>query len=160
MKYFLFSCLLALAVNCHNNSSIANNTATITNTDTVPAEKESAKNETLEGEWRLQPVLASDTASGRIPVLNFDLKNNRVNGNTGCNTFGGSFVMKSDALRFSSNMISTKMACPGYNEKIFLNNLLKTNRYEISEGILHLKYNTTILSNWARHADTATTRQL
>jgi len=52
------------------------------------------------------------------------------------------------------------MACPGYNEKAFLDNLLKTNRYRIKNGVLQLMYNTTILSNWVRHADTSISRQL
>jgi heat shock protein HslJ len=106
------------------------------------------------------PVLASDTAAGKIPQLNFNLKTNRFSGNTGCNTMSGSFDVKEDALRFGENMVSTKMACPGYNEKVFIDNLLKTNRYEIKNGVLQLMYNTTILSNWVRHSDTAITRQI
>jgi len=161
MKYLLFSCLIAAVNYCHSSAiTIKGDTSRTRHIDSIPSDKEAVKNETLAGDWQLQPVLASDTASGRIPKLNFDLKNNRVSGNTGCNSFGGSFVLKGDGLIFSSNMISTKMACPGYNEKIFLDNLLKTNRYEIKQGVLQLMYNTTILSNWTRHADTAATRQL
>ena len=161
MKYFLFSCLISVVAYYYNLPVSTNNTDTnITRIDSIPADKEAAKNETLAGKWQLQPVLASDTASGRIPTLNFDLSTSRVNGNTGCNSFVGSFILKDNALSFSNNMISTKMACPGYNEKVFLDNLLKTNRYQIKEGILQLMYNTTILSNWVRHADTSISRQL
>ena len=161
MKYFLFSCLISI-ITCKNNIPVSiNNTDTnIMRSDSVPNDNEAVKNETLAGKWQLQPVLASDTASGRIPTLDFDLSKNRVNGNTGCNSFGGSFILKGNALSFSSRMISTKMACPGYNEKVFLDNLLKTNRYQIKEGVLQLMYNTTILSNWVRHADTSISRQL
>lgn len=161
MKYFLFTCLI-LVVTCHNNFPVSTNNidTNITRTDSVPIGKEAVKNETLAGKWQLQPVLASDTASGRIPTLNFDLLKSRVNGNTGCNSFGGSFELKGNALSFSTNMISTKMACPGYNEKIFLDNLFKTNRYQIKEGVLQLMYNNTILSYWVRHADTSISRQL
>ena len=160
MKYFLLSCLISIAT-CHNNNlPVSGKTDTnVVRTDSIP-NKEAVKNETLAGKWQLQPVLASDTASGKIPSLDFDLQKSRVNGNTGCNSFGGSFMLKGDALSFGSNMISTKMACPGYNEKTFLDNLLKTNRYQIKNGILQLMYNTTILSNWVRHADTSISRQL
>jgi heat shock protein HslJ len=161
MKYFLFSCLI-LAATCRNDLPVStNNTDTnVTHSDSVPPDKEAAKNETLAGKWQLQPVLASDTASGKIPVLDFDLSKKRVSGNTGCNSLRGSFILKDDALNFSSNMISTKMACPGYNEKAFLDNLLKTNRYEIKSGVLQLMYNTTILSKWVRHADTSINKEL
>ncbi len=161
MKYFLFSCVI-LTVTCHNNNlpvAVNNTDTNIIQTDSIP-KKESKKNETLAGKWQLQPVLASDTASGRIPTLSFNLSQNRVTGNTGCNSFSGTFMLKGDELSFSHNGISTKMACPGYNEKAFLDNLLKTNRYQIKNGVLQLMYNTTILSNWVRHADTSISRQL
>ena len=161
MKYFLFSCLI-LAATCRNNNlpSAALADSSITTIDTVPSKTDAAKNETLAGKWQLQPVLASDTASGKIPVLNFDLSTKKVSGNTGCNSFGGSFNLNGDALSFNNNMISTKMACPGYNEKAFIDNLLKTNRYQIKNGVLQLMYNTTILSKWERHADTTIGKQL
>ncbi len=162
MKYFLFSCLFITAATCNNSLPAAKNNVdtNIVRNDSVPSNAEAQQNETISGEWQLQPVLASDTATGRIPKLNFDLKENRINGNTGCNSFGGNFILKDAALSFNPNMISTKMACLGYNEKIFLDNLLKTNRYEIKQGILQLMYNTTILSYWVRQQDTTISKQL
>ena len=59
----------------------------------------------------------------------------------------GSFVIKEDALSFAEQIIITRMACPGYNEKAFLENFTKTNRFQIKNGTLQLMYNTTILSN-------------
>ncbi len=154
--------MFASILTCHNGNNIplVNSDSTIVKTDTVPSGNDASKNETLQGEWYLQPVLPSDTAAGKIPTLKFDLKTNRVSGNTGCNSFGGSFMIKGSALSFSPNMISTRMACPGYNEKAFLDNLIKTNRYEIKEGVLQLMYNTTILSNWRRQIDTSISKQL
>lgn len=154
--------MLASVLTCHNGNNIlaAPSDSNITRADTSSSNIDAKKNETLQGEWYLQPVLTSDTAAGKIPTLKFDLKTNKVGGNTGCNSFNGSFIAKDDALNFSNNMISTKMACPGYNEKAFLDNLLKTNRYQIKEGVLQLMYNTTILSNWKRHADTSISKQL
>lgn len=161
MKHLLFLCLLLSIYNCHNKV-VLNNTNTVNQikTDTSVNGNDASKNETLAGKWQLQPVLASDTSSGKIPELNFDLTNNRFHGNSGCNAISGSFVLKADGLTFNQQMISTKMACPGYNEKIFMDNLFKTNRYEIKQGVLHLMYNTTIISNWVRHADTTSTKQI
>jgi heat shock protein HslJ len=115
---------------------------------------------TLAGRWVLMPVMPSDTATGNIPYINFDLQEGRFSGNSGCNNMGGSFFVKQDALQFGENIISTKMDCPGYNEKPFLDNLLKTNRYEIKDGVLQLMYNTTILSKWVRNLDTNPTKQI
>jgi heat shock protein HslJ len=161
MKYFLFSSLLLLTITCRNNISQAGtNDSAIIQTDSVTNTKDAAQNETLAGEWHLQPVLASDTASGKIPSLNFDVKTMRVKGNTGCNSFSGTFVAGKQSLHFNKDIISTKMACPGYNEKAFIENLVKTNRYLIREGVLQLMYNSTILSKWTRTVDTSISKEL
>jgi len=161
MKYFLFTCLISV-VTCQNNVPVSTNNidTNIMRSDSIPADKEAVKNETLAGEWHLQPVLASDTASGKIPSLNFDLKTNQVKGNTGCNSFNGTFVVNAQSLHFNNNIVSTKMACPGYNEKAFVDNFLKTNRYQIKQGVLQLMYNTTVLSKWTRTVDTSINKEL
>lgn len=105
---------------------------------------------TLEGSWQLQPVLPSDTAAGKIPTLVFDLTSKKFQGNTGCNSMNGSFYLAGDSLSFDEQIVMTRMACPGYNEKIFMENLIKTNRYKIETGILQLMQEQTILSKWIR----------
>ena len=154
MKQLIITCVFLSAITCKSYLQATHSSQSLTSfrntTDTA----------TIAGNWQLQPVLASDTATGKIPQLNFDLKTNRFSGNTGCNVMTGSFVINQDALSFKENMASTKMACPGYNEQIFLENLLKTNRYEIKDGVLQLMYNTTILSKWVRHEVTKTTKQI
>ena len=165
MKYLIISYLLvAFVTNCNNGNQQQTNAvvdSTSNNNNIVnDSLRNAVKNETIAGKWFLQPVLPSDTASGRIPFLDFDLKENRFNGNTGCNGMGGSFTLNGDALSFGENIISTKMACPGYNEKSFFDNLLKTNRFEIKNGTLQLMYNTTVLSNWVRKVDITATKQI
>jgi heat shock protein HslJ len=113
----------------------------------------SASDTTLAGTWVLQPVLASDTASGRLPSLTFDLASKKFTGNTGCNGMSGHFFMKGDSLAFSEQMVMTRKACEGYNEKAFIDNLSKTNRYKIVEGVLQLMSDQTILSKWTRKED-------
>jgi heat shock protein HslJ len=154
MKHLLLSGLLFTAITCQSNTIDVNSTDISSTNNNIRA------TETIAGNWQLQPVLASDTASGKIPTLNFDLLHHKFTGNTGCNSMSGSFVLKGDALSFAEQIIITRMACPGYNEKAFLENFTKTNRYQIKNGTLQLMYNTTILSNWVRHADTATTKRI
>ena len=151
MKQLIIACVFLSAITCKSYSQAIQGLASLHNViDTA----------TIAGNWQLQPVLASDTAAGKIPQLKFDLKTNQFSGNTGCNTMAGSFTINHDALNFKENMASTKMACPGYNEQIFLENLFKTNRYEIKDGVLQLMYNTTILSKWVRHIEVKTTKQI
>ncbi len=42
------------------------------------------------------------------------------------------------------------MACIGYNEKEFIESLLRANTYKLQNGILILMFNQTELSRWTR----------
>lgn len=104
----------------------------------------------LEGAWQLQPVLPSDTATGKIPTLVFDLNSKKFQGNTGCNNMSGSFYLVNDSLSFNEQILMTKMACAGYNEEGFIQSLTKANKYKIEKGVLQLMQQQTILSKWIR----------
>ena len=153
MKQLIFfaAFISSIALSGFRTKSIVENSSSIhNNVDTT----------VVSGTWQLLPVLASDTSAGKIPQLNFNLKTNKFSGNSGCNAISGEFMINNDALTFSKNIISTRMACPGYNEKAFLESLLKTNRYEIKNGVLQLMYNTTVLSQWVRHEDKNPTKEI
>jgi heat shock protein HslJ len=120
----------------------------------APAPATPVDTSTLTGQWFLQPVLPADTAAGRIPRLIFDLKAGRFTGNTGCNNMSGSFTRTDTSLVIGERIITTKMACTGYNEKAFLESLLRTNRYKFDNGVLVLMFNQTELSRWTRKPDT------
>ncbi|MDP4214652.1 MAG: META domain-containing protein [Bacteroidota bacterium] len=107
---------------------------------------------TLNGLWYLQPVLASDTATGQIPELRFDLAKSRFTGNTGCNKMSGEFWYSAhdSSLSFSDKFASTKMACPGYNEQGFINSLKNVNHFRLRNGVLILLNDATELSHWVR----------
>ena len=113
-----------------------------------------ADDTTLAGTWVLQPVLPSDTAAGKIPTLTFNLATKKFTGNTGCNEMSGHFFLRGDSLMFDENMITTRKECEGYNEKAFIGNLIKTNRYKIEDGVLQLMSDQTILSKWKRNIKT------
>lgn len=75
------------------------------------------------------------------PALQFDLADNRVSGNTGCNQLGGSMRIKSDSL-FFSQLITTKMACAGVMEleSQFLEALREVNSFDFHDEELFLFY--------------------
>ncbi|WP_205507953.1 META domain-containing protein [Longitalea arenae] len=151
-----FTLLLSIWVlSC--NGSPGNNLPTYDSTkaekkDTAIAQAPQSQPDTtkLGGLWFLQPVLASDTATGKIPRLEFNLETKRFTGNTGCNNMNGSFDFTDSTLQFNQRIVTTKMACIGYNEKAFLENLLRTNSYRLQNGILILLFNQTEISRWTR----------
>ncbi|MEP7279409.1 MAG: META domain-containing protein [Bacteroidota bacterium] len=107
----------------------------------------------LNGQWFLQPLLASDTAAGKFPILRFNLAAGAITGNTGCNSMRGSFKKTDSSLVFDQNLVTTKMNCTGYDEAAFLKSLLHTNRYRIENGVLILMFDKAELSRWTRKPD-------
>lgn len=75
----------------------------------------------------------------KTPTLVFDLRENRVYGNSGCNQITGGFEVQNGHISFSK-LASTKMACPGSMdiENKFLQALTNVNGYKISSGVLKL----------------------
>ena len=153
MKHFLLPAILAIMFACNASPNNGLLSATLKET---PKEKQPLQDTTmvadttLEGNWQLQPVLASDTASGKIAEINFSLLQSKFTGNTGCNRMSGSFIRNGNVLKFDEQVMTTKMACPGYNEKAFMDNLFLTNNFKIENGVLMLMNNETALSKWVR----------
>ncbi len=120
------------------------------NTDSVSASKKLTGRKDLDGRWFLVPVLESDTSTGRIPEIQFDLGNSGFSGNTGCNRMSGSFLATDSSLHFSDKMMMTKMFCSGYNETAFVRNLLRTDGYKFSKKMLILTVQGVEVSRWNR----------
>jgi len=111
----------------------------------------------LDGTWYLQPVLASDTATGKRATIEFNVKKAHFAGNTGCNNMNGKyyFSIVDSSLSFNDKLVTTKMACIGYNEKAFLKNLLLTTHFKMRGGVLILLADdNTELSRWERKPTT------
>ncbi len=104
----------------------------------------------LRGRWYLQPVLNSDTTTGKIAEIVFDPAAGSFSGNTGCNSMRGRYVATDSSIVFNENIITTKMMCVGYNEPAFLKNLLRTSSYEIKNGFLVLMVDGQELFRWGR----------
>ncbi|MCW9707479.1 copper resistance protein NlpE N-terminal domain-containing protein [Fodinibius salsisoli] len=83
----------------------------------------------------------------KVPDLQFDLKNNKVYGNNGCNQINGNLVTVTDDSLSFGQMISTKMACPGDMEARFMDALQQVNSYTIEQGqLLLLSDNDTLMT--------------
>jgi heat shock protein HslJ len=151
MKLLFLSVCLSAIFSCNTPG---NNTQSVTDSAVVNEDSVAnvlARQSSPEGKWNLIPVMASDTATGRTPFISFNTQEKKISGNTGCNSFGGSFMADSTGmLSFGRDIMSTKMACPGYNENIFVQNLQRVNRYSISGDTLALKENETPVSYWMR----------
>lgn len=144
MKHFLLFVTVAIILCAFTSANHNLNTHFVTVLDDT----------TIAGHWVLQPVLSSDTAAGKIPTLNFNLATKKFTGNTGCNDMSGNFLVSGDSLSFNEQIVTTRKACEGYNEKAFIDNLTKTNHYKIEDGVLQLMHDQTILSKWTRKLDT------
>lgn len=107
----------------------------------------------IAGSWVLVPVLPSDTVTGKVPSIYFNVKGARFTGYTGCNKMSGRFALRDRKLSFSQQLMVTKMECQGYNEKQFIVNLLRVTDYKLENGILILMYGSTPLSKWMRKAE-------
>lgn len=104
----------------------------------------------LNGEWFLQPVLASDTATGTFPSIKFDVARGTFTGHTGCNKMSGSFRHTDSTLTINDQIKVAEKVCTGYNEAAFLKNLLNTNRCKREGAVLILMFDQTELSRWTR----------
>jgi heat shock protein HslJ len=138
---------------CQNAGSGNSSQLPDTLTVSTPTPPRAPDTTTLGGRWYLQPVLPSDTATGKTPWLELNLDLARFSGNTGYNSMHGKFYFsKTDSsLAFSDKITLSRVTCPGYNEPAFLKSLENSARYK-----LHLDTLTLIgddhseLSRWLR----------
>ena len=111
----------------------------------------STPNPKMSGKWLLIPALETDTASGHIPEIQFDVKESKFSGNTGCNRMSGTFLATDSAtIQFSDKMITTRMFCAGYNESAFLQNLLRVDNYKFRKGMLIFSVGNVEVFRWKR----------
>lgn len=118
--------------------------------------KAAKQDDNLDGSWVLsvfrpdQKKTLAEVFGNRTVELQFDKAANRISGTTGCNRFTGGYTADTANLSFSQNRALTKMACPEYDEQLFLNAMDKVNRYRLIEGQLELMQDKDILFIFAR----------
>lgn len=98
---------------------------------------------TLHGSWELEKIYGAKEPFNMLfpnkkPTITFDLKENFVNGNNGCNSYNGNFELKNGVLKIG-DMIQTKMFCEGVKESLYMATLKMANNYKIEGGKLILK---------------------
>jgi heat shock protein HslJ len=72
-----------------------------------------------------------------LPVLELYVKDERVHGNTGCNTIDGKLDIDNNKIKFL-NLVTTEMACSNNIEQEFLSALKKVNNYKLEKMRLFL----------------------
>lgn len=102
----------------------------------------------LNGTWELNYITSSrmpfkDLYPDKIPTITFNVSEGKINGNTGCNTFLGTFKVNGSSIDLSSPLALTRMACPGAGENVFVETLKKANTYNIEGKTLSLMENGT-----------------
>lgn len=97
----------------------------------------------LTGKWVLESINGTTVGEGtkfKAPTLQFDLKENRVNGNSGCNQYFGSFkLLEANKIEFQQ-MGSTKMACHEPDKEMEYLQAISTQNlsYSVKDGKLTL----------------------
>jgi heat shock protein HslJ len=141
LKFFILTALLF---------ALVSGVSAQTDSSQIVIPKKTTANIKLNGKWYLVPALDSDTATGRVPEIQFDIKASKFSGNTGCNRMAGTYVATDSTLQFSDKMITTRMYCAGYNESPFLQNLLRVETYKFKKGMLVFLVGEIEVSRWTR----------
>lgn len=79
----------------------------------------------LGSKWYLEKINGINVPIRNIklnnPFIEFNIDDEKVSGNSGCNTFSSNASVKGDKIYFSNQIVSTLMACPDMSiEKEFL----------------------------------------
>ena len=99
----------------------------------------------LEGSWELVSISGTKNAFQDLypnskPSITFDLKENRVSGKNGCNSYSGKFTLDGNKIRFEpGTMIATKMFCEGGGESAYMTALGKVDSFLVSDDGTHLE---------------------
>ena len=114
-----------------------------------------SSSQNLNGNWELSVFPTTDKTFDEVfsqgrPQLQFDYSKKTVSGTTGCNRLSGSYSAGTNDFSFGSNMTTTKMACPGYEESVFLNALNRINRYKVNGNELSFLHDSTLIMTFVK----------
>jgi heat shock protein HslJ len=102
---------------------------------------EDTKNSTPSGDYHLD--MLNNNAIQDAITLTFDAANNKISGNSGCNSYFGNYTITDSQISFKG-MVSTKMACPPEKMKLeqeFLTAISTVESYIIKNNKLSLLNN-------------------
>lgn len=114
------------------------------------ASTKNEKSADLDGSWELSAFPGAtktfdEMFSQRKPQLQFNSAKATVAGTTGCNRLAGTYSASADNFSFGSNIVTTKMACSGYDENVFLQALNKINHFELKGDQLQLMHDNELI---------------
>lgn len=97
-----------------------------------------------EGFWNLVYVSGPSKSMDALypaqkPELNLRFKDSLISGNNGCNRYHGRFSYIGHRIDFSQPLMSTKMACKGGGEALFMETLKKINQWSVRNDSLIFK---------------------
>ena len=136
-RLFILFTVSALFINC--------NSAKKTMGPTISRDSIAVSNPPLqETHWTLVELMGKqipDSATNKEMYIELKKEQSRVEGNGGCNTIAGTYTLsKKDKVLFSQ-MISTRMMCPGIKyEDAFLRSLSSTDHYYLKADTLFLTH--------------------
>ena len=123
MKLFFVSIFFVCVTSCHSSKHIV--------VEKPPENKVASIN----GEWELQMLFASDNKWNEAPVIKLDFSAKTFIANTPCNTVTGNFTVSENYFSFNKPAI-TKKGCGGYNDNKFVAALSKINHYTFLKDLL------------------------
>lgn len=92
------------------------------------------------GSWELKEINGKSidkTDFAKIPELNFTKEENRVSGNSGCNSMSGTYKIEEDKITFGP-IAGTKMACEGTGENQFTTAFNTVQKFKLQGKTLKL----------------------
>lgn len=109
----------------------------------------------LEGFWSLASILQDTSGikkglSAEWPYININKNKKTINGYSGCNSFGGDFILKSDSLKFGP-LTATQRGCLTSVEPALFAQLRRVNRYWVNKDSLKFFAQDTLLLSFARN---------
>ncbi|MBD1433800.1 META domain-containing protein [Sphingobacterium sp. DN00404] len=111
----------------------------------------SDQSDKLAGTWELDYIMEADDFntlySSRKPTIIFDMAEKKVNGNSSCNNFSGNVKIDGHAISFGP-LMSTKMACPGNGEQVFLKNIERVTSFDVQDSVLTMMMDDIVVMRW------------
>ena len=98
---------------------------------------ESKEQITLNNNWKVTSM-QNTSSFEKNPTIQFDEKEKRISGFSGCNNYFGTYSIEKNNLSFSQMGSTRKMCLDMTVENTFMNNLRNVTHYKIEKGKLFL----------------------
>jgi uncharacterized membrane protein/heat shock protein HslJ len=105
----------------------------------------------LTGTWLLDDISGEKNNWEKQPYIVVDLDEETFYANTGCNEISGSTRMRGEKVCFSDINYNSQKECEGYNEKSFIDAVIRCNGYTINQGKLSLTQDGNTVMTFTRH---------